>query len=305
MVKRIIGVDLGGTNLRVALLTQQYKIVDKYSLSTRKFEDKDGLISAILHAIDQIIENNDLAKANIVGVGLGLPGPVDTTRGIVHTFTNIPGWKEVNLKRILEQKLDIPVRLDNDTNLMCLAEYRLGKAKGLKNVVCLTLGTGVGGGIIIDGKLYRGSNFVAGELGHMPINEEGPRCKCGGVACLEAYIGNSRIKSEAQKLFRRDISLEELSALSKRGDARARYIWSELGRRLGIALVGAVNLLNPDAIVIGGGIANAGEVLFSTAKKTIAQRAMKVASRHVKVLKAQLGNDAGLIGAAILVKEGA
>lgn len=302
--KFIISVDLGGTNLRIALLNAQYKIRYKEAFSTRRFRKKEDLIGAIIDSVNKILTVQKLSKTRILGIGLGLPGPIDVKQGIVHFFPNIPGWKEVNLKKILEKRLRLPVFVDNDANLATLAEYRLGAAKGTENAVCITLGTGVGGGIIINGELYRGLSFAAGEIGHIPINEKGPQCNCGGVACLEAYIGNNRIMNEVRRLLKRNIALENLSLLAKRRNRKALYIWSGVARRLGIALTGVVNLLNPDCIVIGGGVAGAGKVLFDKVKETISKRAMAVQAKHVKVLKAKLGNDAGLIGAAILVKEG-
>lgn len=299
-----MGIDLGGTNLKVALLDLRYKIVDKRVLGTQRFFKKEILIRVIADSINRIIQDNKLKRANILGIGLGLPGPIDVQKGIVHFFPNIPGWKEVNLKDILEKKLKLPVFLDNDANLMSLAEQKLGAARGFKNVVCLTLGTGVGGGIIIDATLYRGSTFASGEIGHLPLNEKGPRCNCGGIACLETYIGNNRIIKEAKKLFGRRVLPEELSRLAKNKNRKAIELWSRIGGHLGVALSGIVNLLNPDVIVIGGGIAGAGKVLLDKIRETILRRAMRVQARHVKVFKAKLGNDAGLIGAAVLVKEG-
>jgi glucokinase len=303
-MKYIIGIDLGGTNLKVALINIKFGIVARQVLGTRRLSRKTDLIAAIVEAAQKIIRDNKLSKKDLIGVGLGLPGPVDVKKGIVHFFPNIPGWKEVRLKSILQKRLGLPVHLDNDANLMTLAEHRLGAARGLVNAVCLTLGTGVGGGVIIEKNLYRGLSFAAAEIGHIPINEKGPRCNCGGMACLESYIGNIRIQAEARRLFRRDISLEELSMLAKRGNKKAIRIWSQAGRRLGVALAGVVNLLNPDGIVIGGGVAKAGKILFDQTRKAISDRAMSIQARHVKVFPAKLGNDAGLIGAAILVKEG-
>ena len=187
---------------------------------------------------------------------------------------------------------------------MSLAEHKLGSAKGFSNVLCMTLGTGIGGGIIIAGKLYRGRNNAAGEVGHLPINEKGPACNCGGIGCLESYIGNEKIIKEAKKVFKRDISLEELSALANKNNKAAIQIWKKVGARLGFALTGVVNLLNLDAIVIGGGVANAGKVLFDSAREVLKNQGMSVQSRHVKIFQAKLRNRAGVIGAAIMVKEG-
>jgi glucokinase len=301
--KFIIAVDLGGTNLKVALLDLKYKIKDKKVLSTQRLTRKESLISAVVDSVNKILKNNSLDNTDILGLGLGLPGPIDTEQGIVHFFPNIPGWKEVNLKRIIENRLKLPAFLDNDAKMMCLAEHKLGAAQGYKHAICLTLGTGVGGGIIIEGKLYRGADNASGEIGHIPINEKGPICNCGGKACLEAYIGNNRIQREAKKIFKRNVSLEELSRLAKIKNSQALSIWLKVGRRLGLALSGVVNLLNPDCIVIGGGVANAGKVLFDQVRKVVLKQAMSVQARGVKIVKAKLGSDAGLIGAAIFVKE--
>jgi glucokinase len=304
LVRNIIAIDLGGTNLRIALLDNRLKIRARSVLSTRKFFNKSSLIEAISDSIETIISGNNLKRSDISGVGLGLPGPIDAKKGIVHFFPNIPGWRGVNLQRILQERTCLPVFLDNDAKLMALAEYKKGAARGFRNALCLTLGTGVGGGLIINGEIFRGSTNVTGEIGHLPINEDGPKCNCGGKACLEAYIGNNAILKEAKNKFHKRVSLEELSYLANKGDKLAKDIWQKVGRRLGIALSAVVNLLNPDCIVIGGGVANSGKILFQEVKKTILKRAMNVQARHVKVLPAVLGNDAGLIGAAILVKEG-
>src|SRR3989338_1795064 len=300
----IIVVDLGGTNLKIAILDLSYNIRKKDILDTRSFKKKESLILAIESGIKNIVKSIPLKQSRILGIGLGLPGPVDSKKGIVHFLPNIPGWKEVNLRSILQKRLKFPVFLDNDAKLMALAEYRLGYAASFKNVLCITLGTGVGGGIILDGELYRGVDNAAGEIGHLPINEEGPVCNCGGTACLESYFGNKRIIKEAGKLFLKNISLEELSSLAKKGNQKAKAIWQKAGGRLGIALAGVANLLNLDAVVIGGGVANAGSILFDKIKNTLRHRAMGVQGKRVKIFKARLGQDAGLIGAAILVKEG-
>jgi len=165
-------------------------------------------------------------------------------------------------------------------------------------------GKGIGGGIIIGSKLYRGFNNAAGEVGHLPINENGPSCNCGRTGCLEAYIGNNKIIKDARKEFKRNISLEELSTLAAKGNRRAMSIWRKVGKRLGFALAGVVNLLNLDAIVMGGGVANVGRILFESTQESLKEQAMSVQGSHVKIFKAKLGNNAGLIGAAIVVKEG-
>jgi len=304
MVKRfIIAIDLGGTNLKCALLDSSLKIKAKNSFSTKSFNNRVKLIRGITDSIKSFILNQGLTRGAVLGIGIGLPGPVDTFKGVVHFLPNIPGWKKVGLKKILEQETKLPVFMDNDAKLMALAEYKNGAAKGYKNVLCLTLGTGVGGGLIIDGSLYRGRDNAAGEIGHLPLNENGPLCGCGKQACLEAYIGNSRIIKYARKLFNQKITLEQVSRLAKNNNRKAIKFWKQVASHLGIALSGAVNLLNLDAIIIGGGVAEAGEVLFGTIERTILLRAMSVQAKRVRVFKARLGNDAGIIGAGYLVKE--
>ena len=272
-------------------------------MPTGNFFSQPSLIEAIINASENIIRNNGLVSGISGGIGLGLPGPIDVKKGLVHFFPNIPGWVDVPLRAILKKRIGLPVFIDNDANLMCLAEYKLGAAKGARNAVCLTLGTGVGGGLIIEGRLYRGSSFAAGEIGHMPINEEGPDCNCGGTACLESYIGNRRIASRVRNVFGKDIPLEKVSRMAARNNRKAVKIWEDVAGKLGLGLVGVVNLLNPDRIVIGGGVANAGDSLLSKVREVLLTKAMVVQAKAVKVLKAKLGNDAGMLGAALLVKQ--
>ena len=301
--KFIIGIDLGGTNLKAGLLGKGYDIKRKITLKSKKFTKKEELIAAIISCVEFLIKDKNLNKRQILGIGVGVPGPTDYREGVVHFLPNIPGWREVKLKNILEKKLKIPVFIDNDAKLMAMAEYEFGNARVFENVLCLTLGTGVGGGLIIGRSLYRGRDNAAGEIGHLPINEKGPRCNCGGIACLEAYIGNAKIIKNARKSFKRGISLEELSVLALKGNKAACKVWFQAARHLGTALAGLVTVLNLDAIIIGGGVAAAGKILFDQVKNTIRRRSMSAQGKRVQIFKAKLGNDAGIIGAAKLVKD--
>lgn len=300
--KYIIGIDLGATNLKIGLIDKN-KIILKEILPIVNFAARSALIAAIHNGINNILSKAKLDKKNLLAVGIGLPGPIDYEKGIVRYLPNIKGWRNVRLRDIVRKKIGLPVFIDNDANLMALAESRMGAAKGKKNVVALTLGTGVGGGIIIDGFLYRGSSFAAGEIGHIPVNEAGPKCSCGGMACLERYIGNRHILQEARKIFGADITLEKLSLLADKGNKRAANIWKNAAKYLGITLSGVVNFLNPDVIVIGGGVSEAGSIIFDNVRKTLKERAMPTQAKTVKIAKAKLGNDAGMIGAALLAKE--
>ena len=304
MVKKfIIAIDLGGTNLKCALLDSNLKIKAKSSFGTKSFDNKHKLICGIIDSVDSFILNQKLKRSAILGVGIGVPGPVDELKGRVHYLPNIPGWHEVRLKKILEENAHLPVLIDNDAKLMTLAEHQAGAAKKYKNALCLTLGTGVGGGLIINNLLYRGPDNAAGEAGHFLLNEKGPRCGCGARGCLEAYVGNNKIIKDARKLFGSKITLENVSALARRNNPRAIKFWSQVGEKLGLALSGMVNLLNLEVVVIGGGVSYAGGALFKSIKRTILLRAMRMQAKRVRIVKAKLGIDAGIIGAGYLVRE--
>ena len=254
MKRYTAGIDLGATNIKAGLILGD-KILAKKVVPTADFPSPEKLINALCEQINQLLKQTGVSKNNLAGIGIGVPGPVDSIRGIVRYFPNIKGVHNVSLKKIFQEKTGLPVFIDNDANLMTLAEGRLGAAKGKKNVIGITLGTGVGGGILVNGCLYRGSSLSAGEIGHMPINEQGPSCACGGKACLERYVGNKYILEKARKAFGNNITLEELSSLANRGNNQAIKIWRDTAGHLAVCLSGVVNFFNPEAIVIGGGVA--------------------------------------------------
>lgn len=306
MKKYVLSVDLGGTRTKIALVSLSGRVFSRTRISTRSYaSNRQRLINAILDSCRVLLINNKLGISDIYGMGIGVPGPVDFAKGIIDFLPNIPHWKKVPLKAIIQKRLKIPVFLDNDVNLIALAEWKFGAGQGCRDILCITLGTGVGGGLILDGRIFRGASFSAGEVGHIPINEKGPRCNCGGVACLETYVGNRVITKIARKIFKDPaITLEEVSRLAlERKDRRAIKLWEQVGEKIGIALCGVVNLINPGKIIIGGGLSNAGRYVFSAIRRTLEQRALPVSARAVKVVKAGLGDDAGPIGAMLLVKQ--
>ena len=311
-----MGVDIGGTNIKLALVDKRARLTGKRTFSTAGFKGKSALIDGIVSRIEDLISDQGLKKRDIIGVGIGAPGAIDVRTGTIHYLTNIPDWREIPLGDILKKRLKVPVFVDNDVNVMALGEAYFGAGKGACNMLCITLGTGVGGGLILEGKLYRGSSCAAGEFGHVPINIDGPKCKCGSRACVEAYAGNSYIvkdviarirkgkKTLITKLVKEELSKitpEIISEAGHKGDKFAKQVWIDVGEKIGIGLAGVVNLLNVEKIVIGGGVAEAGKTLFDSIRKTIDARAMKLPAETVKVVKAKLGLDAGLIGAATLV----
>ncbi|MBI4335541.1 MAG: ROK family protein [Candidatus Omnitrophica bacterium] len=331
MKRYAIVVDLGGTNIKAAVVghrspvtghrsrEKKIKILKKISAPTKNYESKDALIEGLSKLSLGLIQSLNINKGEVDGIGIGLPGLIDSDKGIVHGITNIKGFKDVPLRKLIEEKTGIAVFLDNDVNVMTLGELYYGAGRGARNVVCVTLGTGVGGGLVIDGKLYRGGSLSAGEIGHMPLNEKGPKCNCGGLGCMEKFVGNKYIVEAALKKVKgggksvmvklvngdlRKITPEIISAAAKKGDGLAISVWKEIAGHLGVTLAGVVNLLNPERIIIGGGVAEAGKFLFGPLRETVRQRAMDVPARRVKIVKAMLGQDAGLIGAAVLVRLG-
>ena len=250
-------------------------------------------------------------------LGVGVPGLVLYPQGVVRTCINVHAWKNVPLQARLRRRLGIPVRVDNDVHAMTLAEWRYGAGRGARNLVCVTLGTGVGGGFILNGRLYRSRLGPSAEIGHVAVGETGLACSCGGTACLERYVGNKDViralrrklqagrKSQITRLAggRLDrITPEMVDRACELGDRLAIETWDEAGRKIGLVLAKVATLLSPDRIVIGGGLANAGHWLFDPIRRTLRERAMRSLGR-IPVVPARLGLSAGLIGAALLGEE--
>ena len=319
MKRSAIGVDIGGTTVKLGLVDTRGKIILKDVFPTTQGKTRAALLEGMAQHIRAMILKAGAKGFHVSGVGVGAPGPIDTRRGFVYFFPNIPGWKNTFLTKLLSAKLKIPVRVDNDANAMALGEVTFGAGRNTKNAIALTLGTGVGGGMVIDGKLFAGATFSAAEIGHIIINENGPRCGCGNNGCIEAYVGNGHfVRYVRERLARGEKSIlnawikkerRELSPLlvaqaARQGDAFSKKIWQETGEHLGTMLAGLVNTLNPEKIILGGGIAQNRELLFPVVTRTIHKKAFPIAARSVRVVPAKLGVDAGLIGAAALILSG-
>ena len=313
MSRYSVGVDLGGTNITIALVDMKGKIKNKVKISTQIDKNPNFVMKTIIENIKLIIK--DIPLKQIIGIGVGAAGQIDHARGIIQFSPNLH-WRNVPIVREIKKKINLPVSLDNDANVACFGEFLFGAGRGAKHIICVTLGTGVGGGIIIDGKIYRGANGSAGEIGHITVHANGRKCNCGNHGCMEAYVGAPHIKERAiekiksgrhsivVKLVNGSLAkitpkiLEE-AALYK--DRLALEIWEETGRYLGIGIASLINIFNPEKIVIGGGVANAGKFIFDPLCRTIQERALPIASQDTKVVRAKLGEEAGVIGAAMLV----
>ncbi len=303
MKKYVIGIDVGGTNIKLGLIDSLGTILSRRNLITCSCsQTKNKLIDSLVATIKLLMEDNGLNIQDVLGVGVGLPGLINFEKGIVTSLTNISGWRNVPLMSLLQKKLKVPVFIDNDVNLIALGEWKFGAGRGYDNLLCMTLGTGVGSGIILNGDLYRGEGFAAGELGHMPLNEKGPSCNCHGFGCFECYVGSSVLTAKAAKIFKnKNIKLEDVYDLAIGGNVRAVQFWEETAAHVGNGLVGVVNLLNPRLIVIGGGVAKSYKLMQKVIEDIVKKRAMRTQSSMVKIVRAKLGDDAGLIGAQVLI----
>lgn len=316
MKKYSIGIDIGGTNITVALVTGNGEILRKIRFPTRAEEGKTKTIKCILKALGAIMKG--LRSNSIEGIGIGAAGDIDQDRGVVRFSPNLL-WKDVPIVRLIREKFNLKVVLDNDANAAAWATYILETGRKVKNLLCITLGTGVGGGIILNGRIYHGASGSAGEIGHMTLNPQGQRCRCGNYGCLETYIGSAYIVKKAIREIRKgekslikkiaggnlkSVTPETIQVAALKGDKMARRIWKEAGEYLGIALSGVINLLNPEVIVFGGGVARAGELIFKPMKAEIKKRTFKTPFEKVKFTCTRFGEDLGVIGAALLILQG-
>lgn len=316
MAKNRIGIDVGGTNVKIALVDSDGKIGYSNTIPTRAEMGYEYTINNMKQAIRDLMTETKLSAKDIEGIGFGLPGQVDFKSGIVRLITNIPGWVEIPLAKMIEDEFHIPTRIDNDVRCAALGELNFGAGKGCENLICITVGTGIGSGLIINGKLVRGASNAAGEIGHIKLQmHDGPICGCGDTGCLEAFASGPSIVAMAEEyiLGGKSTKYREMAnggaitpfivaEAAKAGDPVARRIFTRMGEYIGIGMASVVNLLNPERIIVGGGVADAGDILLTPLKETIKKRAMKIAGETVQVVPAQLGNTAGVIGASLLIE---
>lgn len=310
-MKYCFGVDIGGTTVKMGLLEEEGKIVDKWEITTDTSEEGKAILPNVAASIENKMKEHGLTKEDIIGVGAGVPAPV-TAEGIVNGSANL-GWNYKEVKKELEELTGMKACIGNDANVAALGEMWKGGGAGEMNVIMVTLGTGVGGGVIINGKVLVGANGAGGEIGHLCVNyEEKDKCGCGNYGCLEQYASATGIVRLAKKklgqelrptiLTKEDVTAKDVFDAVKAGDETAKEIAVEFGRYLGYALANLAAVLDPAVIVIGGGVSKAGEVLIPYIREPFMERAF-FANRNVKFALATLGNDAGICGAAKLVLE--
>lgn len=309
-----IGFDLGGTNMGASIVSLDGKIIYSNECQTLANESAENVINRIKNLISNCFAKAKTENLEILSIGIGCPGIIDTDNGIVKYSPNLTNWSNVEISNILNKEFNVPVYVDNDVRVAALGEYFFGAGRGYKNILCITIGTGIGGGIILDGKIMRGSSQSMGEIGHITLKKDGPLCGCGNYGCLEALASSVAIIREAKAVIenngseimknlldaRGELNAKLVTDAYHQGDKEAIRIVNEVAEWVGIGLSSVINLINPEVIIIGGGVSLAGDILFNPIKKEIEKRALKIPRELVKIVPAQLGNDAGMIGSSTL-----
>ena len=312
----IVGIDLGGTNIAAgAMPVDGTREIAMQMTPTHAEEGATAVVDRIAALVEKVIAETRAAtgaeRSDFLGVGIGAPGPLDRSRGVVIVSPNL-GWKDFPLRDEVSARVNLPATLDNDANCATLGEWWRGAAQGARNVVAMTIGTGIGGGLIFDGKLYHGSSDAAGEIGHTTIESNGRRCKCGNYGCLEAYASGPAIATRARELLEGTgesilpsmvdgdvsrITAQTVFEASKKNDAIALEVVRDTAHFLGVGISNLINILNPDVFVVAGGVTQAGDLLFDPMRAEVRRRAFKSSVDACQILPGLLPLSAGVVGA--------
>jgi glucokinase len=310
-----IGIDLGGTNIKAALVkTDTGEITATRSIPTHAREGHDSVIAQMAVLVEEIIRSSHSSKQEVGGIGIGLPGSLDLEKGTTIFLPNLPGnWRDVPVRDLLSKLTAVPVSLLNDARSMTLGEWKFGAGRGV-DIACYTLGTGIGGGLVINGRLHLGPSGSAGELGHVSVDINGPKCGCGSRGCIEAFASGPAIAAMGMKAVVQgrntliaELADQDLNRITPElicdaaisGDEVAREIYEFAGMIIGAGVANVVTAVNPRRVVIGGGVAAAGELILDPIRRSMHERVFLTDANQVEVVPAQLGNNAGLIGAAL------
>ncbi len=308
-----IGIDLGGTFIKSALLDEQLTVRAQQELPTPAAHGADAVIEAMAAAARAAVRQAGVSIADVAGVGIGSPGPLDLDAGVVVAMPNIPGFDNVPIRDRLSGLVGLPAVLDNDANVAALGEFLVGVGRDVRDLVLLTLGTGIGGGIVVDGQLLHGAHGIGAEIGHMIVQPGGRPCGCGQRGCLERYASATYLAAHARRLIEEEGRPSSLASLlgekggfdardvqeaARAGDDLAGEVWGEAVDYLAVACVSLAHVLDPDLIVLGGGMAKAGEALIGPLRQRFRRQYWKLDEPRARLVLAALGNDAGVIGAA-------
>ena len=314
----LLGIDLGGTKILTAVTNRQGKMLSRDLSITPAEEGQQAVVKSILKSAGRALNQANIAASNLTAIGLGAPGLSNPETGILFTSPNLPGWKDVPLRDIIQKELGKKTFLINDANAAAVGELYFGAGRGVRNFIYITVSTGIGGGIITDGHIYIGSTGTAGELGHMVIDDQGPLCNCGNTGCWEILASGTALAMAARRRIKEgmatsiltyaDGNLEKINAkaihaAAQAGDNLAMGLIARTAYYLGVGLANIINIFNPEVIVIGGGLSNIGDMLLKPAFEEASQRAFKQAYRTVRFASAELGLNSGVLGAAAFAFE--
>jgi len=315
--KWLVGIDLGGTTTKMAFVNMYGEIIHKWEIDTDISEQGKNITTNIAKSIDEKLDELDQPKSKLLGIGMGAPGPVNVATGFVYEAVNL-GWKNYPLKDLLEVETSLPAVIDNDANIAAIGEMWKGAGEGAKDLICVTLGTGVGGGIIANGRIIHGANGAGGEIGHITsIPDGGAPCNCGKTGCLETIasatgisrvakerLAAAKVESILKEIYEKNknVTAKDVFDAAKQNDAFALEIIEYMAFHLGLSLANLANGLNPEKIVIGGGVSKAGKLLVAKVENYMRRFAFPRVAEAVQVTIATLGNDAGVIGGAWLAK---
>lgn len=311
--RRVIGIDAGGTNLRGGVVDEQRVVHHRVHRQWRG-ADRQETLDIFVEAVEEI----RAAAPDVEAVGFGIPALVDSETGVAHWSTHLP-LADVPFRSLMSERLGLPVQVDNDANAAVLAEHRHGAAQGARHAVLVTIGTGIGSGVIVDGEVFRGARGFAAEIGHMVLDLHGPACQgaCPGRGCVEVFVSGTAIgvageqaglRESGSALGRRlaaggEVTGGLVTELAHDGDELAISVLAEIGRRLGAALTSVVNVFNPEVVVVGGGALAAGDLLLEPARAVVAERALPPSRDVARIVPAHFGEESGMIGAALLAFE--
>ncbi|WP_326700605.1 ROK family transcriptional regulator [Streptomyces sp. NBC_01754] len=297
----VIGVDFGHTHLRVAIgnlahqvLAEESEPLDVDASSAQGFGRAEQLVN-------RLIETTGIAPGKVIGVGLGVPGPIDVESGTLGSTSILPGWTGINPGQELAGRLGVPVYVDNDANLGALGELVWGAGRGVKDLAYIKVASGVGAGLVIDGNIYRGPGGTAGEIGHITLDESGPVCRCGNRGCLETFTAARYVLPLLRPSHGPDLTMERVVQLAREGDPGCRRVIGDVGRHIGSGVANLCNLLNPSRVVLGGSLAEAGELVLNPIRDSVSRYAIPSAARQLSVLPGALGGRAEVLGALALV----
>lgn len=308
----VVGIDFGATHLDLLLADLSARIHDEIEVD---FDIQTGPDAGIAEAdlrVRQLLQKAGLSMRDILAIGMGVPGPILADAGMVVSPPIMPGWDRFPIRESLEKLWGIPVSLNNDAELGVLGEWAAGAGRGERNLAYIKIGTGIGAGLLLDGKIYHGVTGSAGEIGHLTIDENGPLCTCGNYGCLEAVAGGRAIAQQAQEAIKKKqrtqlsaiqpvekITARDVAAAARRGDLVSQQILARAGTQMGIAIAGLVNLFNPGLVIIGGGVAQTGDILLEPMRQAVQRRSLPAATRVIRITTAMLGRRSSSLGAVV------